>query len=254
MFENLVETCPPIDGKKSRHFVITSLLYGVLISTLFVTSVLTFNDYPEALELRSMVILPRIELDPPPVSSIAVSSGSNGSNLSESYPRNLNPPQTVSLTPATPSSIGRNIAGLPQGRGAGFSVDGIGLNASNPSNGTNANNGPLLNMHEEPPEIEKEIRPEVRQISKGVINSLAVHKPVPVYPLFAKRAGVSGTVTVRVLVDERGSVIEANAVEGPPLLRPAAVDAALRARFSPTLLSGVPVRVTGMIHYRFILE
>jgi TonB family protein len=58
-------------------------------------------------------------------------------------------------------------------------------------------------------------------------------------------------VTVQVTVDETGKVISATAVSGHPLLRAAAVDAARRARFTPTLLTGVPVKVTGMIIYNF---
>jgi outer membrane biosynthesis protein TonB len=55
-------------------------------------------------------------------------------------------------------------------------------------------------------------------------------------------------------VDEKGSVTSARAVSGHPLLRPAAEAAARRARFSPTLLSGRPVKVRGVLTYDFKLE
>ncbi|MGH9882915.1 MAG: energy transducer TonB [Pyrinomonadaceae bacterium] len=50
-----------------------------------------------------------------------------------------------------------------------------------------------------------------------------------------------------------GKVISARAQAGPGALRDAAVQAALRARFSPTKLSGQPVKVSGIINYKFSL-
>jgi protein TonB len=59
-------------------------------------------------------------------------------------------------------------------------------------------------------------------------------------------------VAVQVLIDEDGRVISANAVSGHPLLRGAAEQAARGARFSQTLLSGQPVKVSGVITYNFV--
>jgi TonB family protein len=64
---------------------------------------------------------------------------------------------------------------------------------------------------------------------------------------------LSGIVTVEVVVDETGKVIAAQATGGPAGLRDVAVQAALRARFSPTKLSGQPVKVSGVINYKFSL-
>ena len=72
--------------------------------------------------------------------------------------------------------------------------------------------------------------------SGGVLNGKAVVKPSPVGPPGARE--VTGTVTVQILADEEGKVVEAKAVSGPEPLRQAAVDAALKARLSPTRLSG----------------
>jgi TonB family protein len=90
-------------------------------------------------------------------------------------------------------------------------------------------------------------------ISGGVLNSKAIEKPLPNYPEVARAAGASGTVVVQVSVDEEGRVEKARAVSGHPLLQSAAVEAAYRARFSPTKLSGNPVKVFGVITYNFVL-
>jgi protein TonB len=56
-----------------------------------------------------------------------------------------------------------------------------------------------------------------------------------------------------VILDEAGKVVSANATSGPQILRDAATQAALKARFSPTKLSGQPVKVSGVINYKFAL-
>ena len=88
----------------------------------------------------------------------------------------------------------------------------------------------------------------------GVLNGKAVSKPAPLYPPIAKAARAQGTVTVQIVVDEDGDVISAAAVSGHPLLQQAAVAAARQAKFSPTRLSGEPVKVSGVITYNFVLE
>ncbi|HYW73688.1 MAG TPA: energy transducer TonB [Pyrinomonadaceae bacterium] len=93
----------------------------------------------------------------------------------------------------------------------------------------------------------------LKPISGGVLNGKALSLPVPTYPQFAARAHTSGKVEVEVVVDESGKVLSAQAVSGPASLREAAVDAAKRARFSPTKLSGAPVKVVGLINYNFNL-
>jgi TonB family protein len=91
-------------------------------------------------------------------------------------------------------------------------------------------------------------------VSGGVLNGKAISKPQPAYPPTAKAVHASGMVTVQVTVDESGNVVEASAVSGHPLLRAAAEAAARQAKFSPTLLSGRPVKVTGVLTYNFVLE
>jgi protein TonB len=87
-----------------------------------------------------------------------------------------------------------------------------------------------------------------------VLNGKAVSLPKPAYPPIARAARASGLVTVQVTIDESGKVISARAIGGHPLLQQAAQQAAYQARFSPTLLAGQPVRVTGIITYNFVAQ
>jgi protein TonB len=91
-------------------------------------------------------------------------------------------------------------------------------------------------------------------ISGGVLNGKAVHLVTPPYPAIARSAHASGSVQVQVLIDENGNVVSAHAVSGHPLLQAAAVAAARASKFTPTKLSGQPVKVNGVIIYNFVAQ
>jgi len=115
-----------------------------------------------------------------------------------------------------------------------------------PNTDPNANK-PDSNANNQPP---TSTQPNAKKgpISGGMLNGKAIYLPMPEVP-----AGeASGVVLVAVVVDEQGTVIEARAVSGPPHLQNAAVAAARLARFSPTLLMGEPVRVSGTLSYNFV--
>jgi TonB family protein len=111
------------------------------------------------------------------------------------------------------------------------------------------------------------------EIKGGILNGKATYLPKPEYPDGAKSAGLEGVVYVKIVIDEAGNVVSAVAddqvrkvyktgkgderlEEDEPaadiMLRDAAERAASKAKFSPTLLSGNPVRVTGTIVYNFV--
>lgn len=96
----------------------------------------------------------------------------------------------------------------------------------------------------------------VKSISAGVLNGRALSLPKPEYPVEALKAKLTGKVTIQVVIDETGNVISAKAIKNLEhvSLCNAAEVAALKAKFSPTTLSGRPVKVTGTIEYNFVAE
>jgi protein TonB len=110
-------------------------------------------------------------------------------------------------------------------------------------------NNVVANDSEPPPAP----RPLLKPVSGGVLNGKAIALPAPTYPDIARRMRQAGKVEVEVIVDENGKVISARATAGPSVLRDVAVEAALRARFTPTKLSGQPVKISGRIDYNFTL-
>lgn len=92
----------------------------------------------------------------------------------------------------------------------------------------------------------------LKTVAGGVVNGKAISLVKPAYPPAAQAVRASGAVNVQVTIDENGDVIAASAVSGHALLRTAAESAARVSKFSPTILSGQKVRVTGVIVYNFI--
>lgn len=136
-----------------------------------------------------------------------------------------------------------------------FKPEGVAANNgdANSASSINEEKKATVQLDTEPPPPAAAANPSLKPVSGGVLNGTALHLPAPAYPEVAKRLKISGVVSIAVVVDERGKVISAWATSGPASLRDAAVQAALRARFSPTKLSGQPVKVSGVINYRFSL-
>ncbi len=91
-----------------------------------------------------------------------------------------------------------------------------------------------------------------KTMSGGVLNGKALSLVKPVYPAKAREERAGGVVNVQVVIDEEGKVISAKAFTGHELLFEASEQAALGSKFSPTLLEGIPVKVTGVIVYNFV--
>ncbi len=94
-------------------------------------------------------------------------------------------------------------------------------------------------------------------VEGGVLNGKALKLAQPAYPMAARMDRASGSVHVRVLIDETGKVISAQAINAGSTnlaLVNAAEDAARHSLFTPTVLSGVAVKVYGIIIYNFIAQ
>lgn len=89
----------------------------------------------------------------------------------------------------------------------------------------------------------------------SVLNGKAIKLPKPSFPRELRATNVSGRVVVKVWIDEQGKVIEARDMCGAhPSLAKASLAAAQKAEFTPTKLSGQPVKVQGVITYNFIRQ
>jgi TonB family protein len=91
----------------------------------------------------------------------------------------------------------------------------------------------------------------------GVIAPVAVQKPEPPYPEFAKRQRIGGVVELNILVDEKGNVVDTQIVAGTAGkagLNEAAQQGVRRWKYRPATKDGVPVRTWVPVKVVFTLE
>jgi protein TonB len=125
--------------------------------------------------------------------------------------------------------------------------------------------GPLLNrsittqqmtIPKLPPEARTAAPPRTEapvRVSTGVMEAKIIRRVLPVYPPLARAARIQGKVHLMGIIGKDGTVQNVRAVDGHPLLIPAAIDAVRQWVYRPTLLSGEPVDVITPIEVNFIL-
>ncbi len=166
----------------------------------------------------------------------------------------------VSRAELVPKEVSAKASDIPPVRkGVVTMVGSANSNAINPvAPGAGTGNiiaGPAkVDVAEAPPPPPPKPTPPKAPISGGVLNGKAVRLVQPPYPAIARSAHASGQVKVQITIDENGNVVSASPVSGHPLLQGAAVAAARQSKFTPTKLSGMPVKVTGVIIYNFVAQ
>lgn len=82
-----------------------------------------------------------------------------------------------------------------------------------------------------------------------------VKKAVPAYPEMALRAGLEGTVWVKILVEKDGTPKKAVVIKSTTdIFNDAAVEAAMKFLFTPAVMNNGPVKVWVSIPFRFTLK
>jgi|SRR4030095_16956146 protein TonB len=257
MFENLVESGSHKQdlSRKGSFLLGTILVYAVLGITFLALSIwFTVAQLNTAdLELTTLVApvpIPQQQNEPQKQEEKPTKVEQNVDVRKELI-------ADVSRTELVPKEISAKASDIPPVRRGVTTV--IGSSDSNtsapvaPGAGTSVVTAPTrVNIADEPPPPPP-AAPRA-PISGGVLNGKAISLPKPAYPPIARSAHAAGTVVVQVTIDENGNVISAHAVSGHPLLQAVSVAAARGARFSPTKLSGQPVKVTGVITYNFVAQ
>lgn len=187
----------------------------------------------------------------------AATNNSAPANAAAQAPANNKPAANNPAAPANNNAAQKAAVIPPSADVASLSKNSVAApanTASVPGGTLGASQKPVVVMEGEPPAKQPAPKPLMRPISGGVLNGKALSLPAPEYPEMAKRMRSTGLVTVEVVIDVNGKVISAKATGGTSVLQQAAVKAAYLARFSPTTLSGQPVKVSGIINYNFALN
>jgi protein TonB len=271
MFSNLIESGSHAADlkRKGRFFLGTTVFYVLLLAATGVGSIYAYNarlDEPADYELLSIMRFPPASADEPerretrPAASqshvnditvrreISVETPYRGEQIASVNTREVrvNEPVLIGAIDHDAESPTRVLVGPNAGPvGPGGPV--VGEPTEVPP--------PVVKTTPQPTPAPTPQRPSGPiSVPSSVLTGKALSKPAPPYPAIAKAAHVQGAVAVQVLIDEQGRVVSAKATSGHPLLLQAATQAAYQARFTPTLLGGMPVKVTGVITYNFVLN
>lgn len=269
--KNLADAAKRVKFLGTTFVLVVSLAFSGVLWSLFAKNVAMAGEQFELSTLLAPVAIPEEKPQPPePAQSQPKNAPKNQADLPTRETNTLRldesplVPKEISVTPNTqkarpnaPFLIKKgaeidvsNAAPRAEDRGSADGGNGIGTPQ-------NQNQSKALETTTAPPPpapvAKKSPEPPKNQppVSGGVLNGKAISLPKPAYSAAAKAVNASGEVNVQITVDETGKVISASAVSGHPLLRVEAERAARGARFTPTLLSKQPVKVTGIIVYRF---
>jgi protein TonB len=271
MFENLVEsTSHKEDLARKSYFLLGTLgVYAVLGVAFFVAGIYWYDAHLENQNLELTTLVAPVPVPPqqaePDKPKEAPKPADNKDPQVAQRTELVARVDMPTVVPKDVSSEKSKVPPVPPGQAVQISnrnfdpAAGSGpIGPATGGGGGGAPAAPIVKDVDEPPPAPKPTPTPVPKpsapISGGVLNGKAISLPKPAYPAIAKSAHASGTVTVQVLIDENGSVVAAHAVSGHPLLQAVAVQAARSARFSPTKLSGQPVKVSGVITYNFVAQ
>lgn len=259
MFEHLVESgSHSEDIKRKGSFLLGfAVIYVVLIIAFGIIGIMwaTANIDAQTLELTALIA-------PVPVQQQQQKQESKPEKVE--ITKNVDVRKElisdVSDTRQVPKEVSAKASDIPPVRKGVVTM--VGSSNSNaiapmaPGNGTgNIIAGPAkVEVADAPPPPPPKPTPPKAPISGGVLNGKAVRLVQPPYPAIARSAHASGQVKVQITIDENGNVVSASPVSGHPLLQGAAVAAARASKFTPTKLSGMPVKVTGVIIYNFVAQ
>jgi protein TonB len=261
MFENLVESGSHKQdlSRKSTFLLGTVAIYVVIGLTLFVAGIYLYDAQLDTGDLELTTLVAPVPV-PPQQNQPEKQDTAKPQKVEQNVDVRRELIASVDRAELVPKDIGHKASDVPPVRAGVTTIQGTGNSnaaaplASGSGTGTVTTAPTRVDVADVPPPPEPKPTPPRAPISGGVLNGKAVHLVQPSYPQIARSAHASGTVVVQVLIDENGTVISAHAVSGHPLLQAVAVAAARASKFSPTKLSGQPVKVNGVIQYNFVAQ
>lgn len=269
MFTNLIESSSHAqDFKRRGSFVLfTTITYFLLFAIAGVASIYAYDARLENQNTEVVVMLRPIDL-PAPQAAVVVPDPAppRGDRNDRNLSVRDNPIATVNHPEIAPTEISakpNTNPPVPEHRpfviGPGNSdpagIGGPGSVGNGIGPGTGGGQVSSIEVGTPPPLPPVVEKPKPQIIHKSVVlNGEALSLPKPPYPAIAKQLHIQGPVNVQVVISETGKVISAKAVSGNAALTAAAQQAALQARFSPTILGEQPVKVSGIITYNFVLQ
>ncbi len=264
MFDKLIEsdTAGAEFKNRSRYFTVSTIIVGILFLTAVVYSLYAAEVGLGSMNFDVSELVSPLDTNEPetpePRRSVPDSGQRSASRPNSDMARvdeptitptavstNRNSQQARSWEPFNPK--------LPEGIGSGpgsGNGPGVGTVGTSSNENTDRDSDEPKDRTTEPPPVITKKAPTIIRTSK-MLNGSALSLPKPAYPKPAVMLNLEGSVNVQVTIDEKGNVVSAKAADGHPFFRSVAEQAARGAKFKPTILNDVPIKVTGIIVYRF---
>lgn len=271
MFTNLIESASHVREfkRRSSFFLITVATYAVILFAAGIASVYAYDAQLESqtysLELLNWV--PPVNAAPKPVRENHTPVNRRSTPATAPVDRNITISERTAAIPPTndprvvPQDVGVKASEIPVAVGA---VRLTNRNVDPPFDPSGDKTGCVtctgtptvvrVDTDSKPPDPLPVKPPTTERVTSKVLVSKVISLPQPTYPVMAKQTRTQGPVNIQILVDEQGKVISAQVVSGNPMLNTAAREAAMRARFTPTVLNGQAVKIQGVITYNFVLN
>jgi len=220
------------------HIVILATL---IIVPLYTTETIQLRNYEE-----TPLVTPPAPPPPPPAGrAVAPHVSSTRPNLTYTLGKVTSPasiPKTLSLdSAAADPDLGGVAGGVPGGVAGGQLGGSLG--------GVIGGTGTSVPI----PPPQQPAAKRILRVGSSLKAPRQTYSVQPEYPVIARQTHVSGTVVVNAVIDEHGNVVGARALNGHPLLIPAALKAVLQWKYEPTLLNGTPVAVEMEVTVHFNL-
>jgi protein TonB len=210
-----------------RALLLATIIHFVIIGGLYVVISLGTEEAPRLITVR----IPYDRIIPPP----SIMNSHASPRVSIAGPPPVGNPVPVPNAEISPDAT---IAAQPE------------MNQPSISEDTATGNGGTIII---PEKIEEERAPEpfvaVEKLPVPIVN------PGPVYPEIPRRAGIEGTVWVRIWVTKEGYAKKVEVLKtDSELFNQAAVDAAMQWVFTPAVMNNGPVAVWVSIPFKFQLR
>ncbi|MBI4852952.1 MAG: energy transducer TonB [Acidobacteria bacterium] len=262
MFNNLVECAKTKkDNKRWAYFAVTSTIWTLALAGSIVGGIFLYDaKLDEQLSILTMLVNPPPP-PPPPAAANTVSKTQPSQPTTSDIPtrtklENIESAADIKARPSSPSlvkvSTGFGVDGGMDGGVDGGQLNGVLDGVIGSTSSVDAPPPPKPDPVVAEPEIEKP-KPSIIRRSEGVLKGNTIFQGKPDYPAIARNSGITGEVKVEILISEEGSVVSTKVISGHPMLQQAALVAAKQWRFNPTLLNGTPVKVQGILTFRFTL-
>jgi periplasmic protein TonB len=249
MFESLVESSKhgQENSKTGMFVLVTGGIYAVgLLVAIVGAIVYTSPGLVDAFDVAAMIAPPPPPTAPPPAPA------------QQAVVKNIPAPTTFTPPTKPPEKIPdpTTVAAKPVAVVSNAVPGGVpgGMPGGVPGGVAKGDDPPPPPPPPKPEPTATPAPPKKLTVSGGVLQGSAIIKKQPPYPPIARAARAAGAVQIQVTISEDGRVIEASVIAGHPLLRDAALQAARQWTFKPTELSGVPVKVQGVLTFNFTLQ